>query len=106
MLERCRNSICRPLELIFNGCPSNRIFPSDWKKGNTVPIHKENDKQRLNNYRPIPSLPICRKILEQLIVNEMFAFFIKNNLTSQHQSGFKPGGSRMDQLLSIAHDIY
>ena len=34
MLEICGNSICRPLEFIFNDCLTNGIFPSDWKKGN------------------------------------------------------------------------
>ena len=36
----------------------------------------------------------------------MFEFFIENDLISQHQSGFKPGDSCIDQLLSITHEIY
>ena len=36
----------------------------------------------------------------------MFAFFIENDLISQHQSGFKPGVSCINQLLSITHEIY
>ena len=106
MLKICGNSLCRPLELIFNDCLVNGIFPSVWKKGNIVPVHKKNDKQRLNNFRPISLLPICSKIFEKLIFNEMFGFFIENNLISQHQSGFKPGDSCINQLLSITHEIY
>ena len=56
MLKICGNSLCRPLELTFNDCLVNGIFPSVWMKGNIVPVHKENDKQRLNNYRPISLL--------------------------------------------------
>ena len=82
------------------------IFPSDWKKGSIVSVHKKNDKQCLNNYRPISLLPICSKIFERLIFNEMFEFFIENDLISQHQSGFKPGDSCINQLLSITHEIY
>ena len=48
MLKICGNSLFRPFELIFNDCPGNGIFPSDWKKGNIVPVHKNNDKQHLN----------------------------------------------------------
>ena len=106
MLKICGNSLCRPLELIFNDCLVNGIFPSVWKKGNIVPGHKKNDKQRLKNYRPISLLPICRKIFERLIFNGMFGFFIENDLISQHQSGFKPGDSCINQLLSITHEIY
>ena len=105
MLKICGDSLCRPLELIFNDCLANGIFPSDWKKGNIVPVHKKNDKQHINNYRPISLLPLCSKIFERLIFNKMFGFFIENDLISQHQSGFKPGDSCINQLLSITHEI-
>ena len=59
----------------------------------------------INNYRPISLLPICSKIFERLIFNELFRFFIENNLISHHQSGFKPGDSCINQLLSITHEI-
>ena len=36
----------------------------------------------------------------------MFSFCIENDLISQNQSGFKPGDSCINQLLSIKHEIY
>ena len=81
-------------------------FPNDWKKGNVVPILKKGDKQILKNYRRISLLPVCGKIFEKLIFNEMFKFFIENDLILPNQSGFKPGDSCINQLLSITHDIY
>ena len=36
----------------------------------------------------------------------MFSFFIKNYLISHNQSGFKPGGSSITQLLLITHETY
>ena len=77
-----------------------RNIPSVWKKVNIVPVHKKNDKQRLNNYRPISLLPICSKIFERIIFNEIFRFIIKNDLIPQNQSGFKPGDSFINQLLT------
>ena len=74
--------------------------------GNIVPIHKKNDRQCLKNYRPVSLLPICGKILERLIFNEMFLLFIKNGLILQNQSGFKTGDSCVNQLLSITLEIY
>ena len=38
--------------------------------------------------------------------NKMFNFFIENKLISSNQSGFKPGDSCINQLLSITHEIY
>ena len=36
----------------------------------------------------------------------MFNFFIENKLISSNQSGFKPGDSCINQLLSITNEIY
>ena len=38
--------------------------------------------------------------------NEIFEIFIENKLISSSQSGFKPGDSCINQLLSITHEIY
>ena len=49
-------------------------------------------------------VPICRKIFGKLIFNEMFKFFIENELISPNQSGFKPG-SCINPRLAITHEI-
>ena len=36
----------------------------------------------------------------------MFKFFIKNELISSNEPGFKPGDSTVNQLVSITHEIY
>ena len=33
-------------------------------------------------------------------------FLPKNNVISENQSGFKPGDSCINQLLSVTHEIY
>ena len=71
-----------------------------------MPIHKKGDKETLKNYRPKSLLQICSKIFERLIYNEMFCFFLDKGLIAANQSGFKPGDSCINQLLSITHNIY
>ena len=71
---------------ICKQCIDTGTFPSDWKKDNIVPIHKNGDKQTLKNYCPVSLLPICGKILERLMFNEMFKFFIENERISSNQS--------------------
>ena len=106
MLKICGSTIYRPLEIIFKEALSTGLFPSEWKKGNIVPIYKKGDKQVLKNYRPVSLLPICGKVFERLFFNEMFSFLLENNLVSPNQSGFKPGDSCINQLLSITHEIF
>ena len=106
MLKLCGDAICEPLQLIFNQALASGSFPCDWKKTNILPINKKGDKQTLKNYRPVSLLPICGKTFERLIFNEMFRFFLDHKLISTNQSGFKPGDSCINQLLSITHEIY
>ena len=65
------------LTLIFQNSLVAGVFANDWKKANIVPIHKENDKQIVSNYRPVSLLPISSKIFEKLIFNDLLAFFEK-----------------------------
>ena len=102
----CGKTICEPLESIFCEYLNTGLFPLEWKKANLVPVYKKGNKQCLKNYRPVSLLPICGKIFEKLIFNEMFKFFNENNLISPKQSGFKPGDSCISQLISITHEIY
>ena len=38
--------------------------------------------------------------------DSMYSFFHANNLLSKNQSGFRPGDSTINKLLSITNDIY
>ena len=70
-----------------------------------MPIHKENNRQCLVSYPPLSLLPVCSKILERLIINEMFPFFIKNGLISPNPSCLKPGDFNFNQILSTTRKI-
>ena len=54
-----------------------------------VPIHKRDDKQNVKNYPSVSLLPIFGKTFERLIYNEMYSFFIENDLISSNQSSFQ-----------------
>ena len=44
-------------------------------------------------------------MIEWLLYNNMFSFFSEHDLISPKQSGFRPGDSCTNQLLSTAHEI-
>ena len=60
----------------------------------------------MKNYHPVSLLPLYGQILERLMLNEMFEFFMENKLISTSQPGFKADDSCINQLLSITHEIY
>ena len=105
MLNVCCDSIYKLPKIIFNQCLETVLFPSEWRKDNIVPFTKTGQTD-IEKYRPVSLQPICTKIFERLMFNEMFEFFIENKLISSHQPGFKPGDSCVNRLLSITYEIY
>ena len=102
MLKLCPIEVSIPLSLIFDKCLHTGIFPFFWKKGNVQPVHKKDSRQIKTNYRPISLLPICSKIFEKIIFDQMYTFFVTSNLLSKNQSGFIPGDSNGDNILNVA----
>ena len=95
------------MESIFRSFLENGEFPTLRKKVNGVPAHKKGDNQNLKNYLLISLLPVAGKIfIEKILENNMYKFFAKKNLISPNQSGFKPGNSYINQLLSISDETY
>ena len=105
MIKLCGISIWKSIEIIFQNCLRSGKFSSEWKKANVVLTFKESDKRCIKNYRPVSLLPVCSKVFERLLYNKMFSFFSEVNLILPKQSGFRPGDSCTNQLLSTAHEI-
>ena len=75
----CDDSVILPLKIIFRNILSTAILTDMWKLANVTPIFKKGDKQLIQNYRPIFLLPICGKVFEKIIFNNLY-----NHLTTHH----------------------
>ena len=106
MILLCGDSICVPLQIIFSNILFTSIYPNLWKIANVIPVFKKGDKQLIKNYRPISLLPICGKIFEKIIFNQLYSYFHTNNLITKNQSGFQPGDSTTNQLLYFIDEIH
>ena len=106
MIKLCDIEIVKPLYLIYTECLETGRFPSSWKNAIVLPIHKQENRQLKKNYRPISLLPPCRKIFESLMFDAIYEHLCPNQLLTPNHSGFRPGDSTVNQLLSITHQIY
>ena len=100
------DSLVKPLLNIFRLSVDSGVFPSQWKKGNVVPVFKKGDKSITKNYRPVSLLPVFGKLFEKCIYDALYSYFVEHDLFSPCQSGFRKGDSCVSQLLSITHDIF
>ena len=79
------------------------MFPDSWTYANAQPIHRKGNRQLKSNYRPISLLPICGKILEKIIFDQVYSFLNGNKLISKNRSSFKTGDSTIQGVPKRTH---
>ena len=105
MIKICDKSLIKPLTFLFKTSVRSSHYPDIWKKSN-IPVHNNNDKRLVNNYRPISLLPVFGKIFEKIIFNKTYKFLLEEKLLNPNQSGFRPSDSCINQLIAITHEIF
>ena len=84
----------------------NATYPDIWKLANVTTIFKKGDKQLIGNYRPISLLPLCGKVFEKIIFNNLYKHLTTHHLITKNQSGFRPGDSTTNQLIDLVDEIH
>ena len=81
------------LSEIFNCAISTNVFPDDLKIGKVSPVHKSNDIDNLNNYRPISVLPTIARVFLRDYCTTRCTFTLQkincwgsSNLASDHST--------------------
>ena len=81
------------LSLIINKCILNGTVPDGMKVSKIKPLFKKGDVTLLNNYRPITLLLCVSKMFERVLFNQLYEYFDRNDLLTQHQYGFRKNHS-------------
>ena len=92
-LKFAGDRIMQPLTFLFNESIRIGIVPEKLKLVVAYPIHKKDSKMKVNNYHPIPILPMISKIYEKLIHARLMSFFTKNKTIHECKFGFQKGKS-------------
>jgi hypothetical protein len=70
------------------------------KVAKVSPVFKTCDRKEGSNYRPISVLPVVSKMFQKLVFSQVYGYFMKENMFSDHQSGFRPNHSTELKLTS------
>ena len=62
------------LTTLYNSCFASGIFPKVLKISKITPKHKKGNKELIENYRPVSTLPVFRKFLKNLYIAEYIDF--------------------------------
>ena len=93
---------------VFNSSLASGIFPQCFKSTLVTPILKKRclDHNDLNNYRPVSNLCFIAKILEKLVLSQVFSYFNSHNLYNACQSAYRSGHSTETALLKVVNDLF
>ena len=105
LLKEAGTAIVPSLTRLINMSLSHCKMPRLWKRANIVPIHKKGAKSDIKNYRPISLLPIPCKVLEKAVFKNVYNYLHKHKILTDHQSGFRPNDSSVNQLAYLYHQF-
>ena len=71
------------------------------KIAKVAPIFKGGNNLKAENYRPISVLPVFSKILEKIMYNRVYDYFVENKLLFSKQFGFQKNTSTEHAILEL-----
>ena len=105
LLKEISPLIAEPLSLIINQSLSTGIFPSKLKIAKVIPLHKKNEKDLLDNYRPISLLPSISKVFERIVYNQLYSYLTTNGILFKSQYGFKKSHSTETAAIELTDTL-
>jgi hypothetical protein len=106
IMKKTSINLSLPLSIIFNKCFSTGVFPSSFKKSIVIPLHKTDDIQSCNNYRPITLTLTIAKFLEKCIKTRLVNFLNEHKFFNENQFGFRNKLSTNDALYCATKFIH
>ena len=89
LLKSIENIIVKSLTLITDQCIKIGVFPEKLNIAKVVPLYKKDDKTLIENYRPVSILPAILKVIEKILLRQIYEYFTINNLLYKSQYGFR-----------------
>ena len=92
---------------IMNDSLLSGQFPSCFKIAIVRPLLKKSnlDRNNLKNYRPVSNLSFLSKILEKLVLAQIFEHLNSNALLPNNQSAYRANHSTESALLRVCNDV-
>ena len=79
---------------------SQTVYPNGWTESVILPLFKKGFVNDPGNYRGISLCNICSKLYSSIINSRLQDWVELNDITGEHQAGFKKGYATIDYVYS------
>ena len=105
LLKESIQCIITPLTHLINASFETGEFPNLLKTSKVIPLHKKNNKNDLENYRPLSLNSVFSKVFEYCVLDRLLKYLERNNILCQQQHGFVSGKSTTTAVFDCISQI-
>lgn len=105
VIKHVKSIISPILSFLINLSFEQGKFPDKLKITVIKPIHKSNNTEEPNNYRPIALISVLAKIFEKAMYNRINNFINKISILDENQNGFQRGKSTTLAAFKLVNKI-
>ena len=107
LLFECLDILLPSIHAIINKSLVSGSVPSIFKSAIVRPLLKKSslDPNNLKNYRPVSNHPFLSKILEKVVLKQLFSYLNSNHLVPTSQSAYRSFHCTETALLKVTSDI-
>ncbi|BHF83560.1 hypothetical protein SprV_0902670300 [Sparganum proliferum] len=99
IFKSCIDTLAPWLHEMIERAWKDEVVPDDWGLGILVPILKNGDKTRCENYRGISLIDVAAKIFTIVLLRRFRA--VRDSRTRPNQAGFRAGRGCADQIFTL-----
>ena len=85
----------------FNRILDTGKYPALWSFGLIVPIHKKDDRAKVQNYRGITLLSALGKIFISILNNRLYYYMVQKGILKAEKRGFRKMRGTVDSIFTL-----
>ena len=86
---------------LFNRILDTGKYPTLWSFGLIVPIHKKDDRSKVENYRGITLLCALGKLFTSILNNRLYDYMVQKGILKAEQGGFRKMHGTVDSIFTL-----
>lgn len=104
-IKRLSDILIPVLTYLINNVFSEGKYPEELKSTIIIPIHKEGDKNKPENFRPIALTSVFSKIMEKIIKQRIMSYLKKIQFISSKQYAFQENTNTQTAVLDLITEV-